>query len=230
MATDPAPVPGSLLAFLGDRERERLLAQGVRRSFGRDEVLHREGDPSSHVLLLMSGWVRASASVPDGQVVLLALRGPGDVLGELAAVNGWARTATVRSIEPVEVVQLTGPQFVAAVQSDSAVAVALIRTLSSRLRDAESARMEMATLGVSRRLAVHLHEMGVEHGVRGPDGLTIGVPQTQQQIADQIGASRRAVSRALAILRERGVVVTRRERIVIARPDVLRGLAGGPRD
>ncbi len=227
MATDAEPIAGALLALLGERDRERLLAPGVRRSFGRDEVLHREGDPSTHVLLLMSGWIRASVSTPDGQVVVLALRGPGDVLGELAAVNGQPRSATVRSIEPVEVVQLTGEQFLAIVRNEPAVALALIRNLSSRLHGAEMARLGMATLGVGQRVALHLHEMALEHGVRGPGGLTIGIPLSQQQIADRIGASRRAVSRAVTTLRERGVLVTRRERIVVLRPDVLRALAVG---
>lgn len=226
MGEDSTPVAGSLLSFLGVAERARLLEQGVRRSFAADELLHREGDPTTHVLILTAGWVRVSASVRDGQVVLLALRGPGDVLGELAALNGWTRSATVRTVEPVELVQLTGEQFVSCLLTEPTVAVSMMRNLSVRLRDAEAARIDLATLDVSRRVATYLHRLAVDHGVRTADGVLISVPLTQQDVANRVGASRRAVARTLLVLRERGVVSTARRRIVVARPGVLRMLAG----
>jgi CRP/FNR family transcriptional regulator, cyclic AMP receptor protein len=220
-----APVVGSLLAYLEPEEHPFLLGPGVRRSFVRDELMLRQGDPSDHVFVLTSGWVRVTVSSQDGQEVLLALRGPGDVVGELAAVQQWPRTANVRALEPVHAVQLSGTQFMTALCTRPAVAVAVIRQLAERLREAEAARVANATLDVSQRVAAYLLQLADRHGVAGRDGIVIRMPLTQQDLANRIGASRRAVARAMAVLRGRHIVVTARRRIVVARPDVLSSFA-----
>jgi CRP/FNR family cyclic AMP-dependent transcriptional regulator len=220
--------PGSLVAFLDDTDRRLLLDAGTYRAFRADEVLLRQGDPTDHVLVLLAGWVRVSTSTVDGRDALVAFRGPGDVLGELAALNGWVRTATTRTIQEVRAVQLRSEAFRRLVESRPTVALALIGQLSSRLREAEAARSDLATLDVVRRVAVYLLSLVESHGVRRPEGVTFGVPLTQQDVAERVGASLRAVARAFAVLRKRGIVTRVGRRIVIARPDVLRAFTANP--
>lgn len=211
------PVPGSLVGYLADADREHLLAGGVRRSFAADEVLIRQGDPADFLHVITSGWVRVSTVLPDGGELVYGLRGPGDVLGELAALHGWDRTASVRSLEPITVVQLTAAQFQACLRARPEIGIGVIKSLAMRLREAEQARVGTVSLDVSHRVARHLAVLMAE---RGGD-----ITFTQEEIAKQLGASRRAVARAMAMLRERGVISTGRRRIVVNRPDVLRTLA-----
>ena len=220
------PVRGSLLDQIAPAERAALLERGIPRSFRPAEILHRQGDPASHVFIVVHGWCRVSTTDQAGQVTLLALRGPGDVLGELAAINGWPRTATVATLDPVEVRQLTGAAFVETVLANRVLALGLLRNLSERLYAANTARVEMATLDVSRRLASYLLQLGADHGTTTPSGLIIDIPLSQQDLADRLGASRRAISRTLGVLRERSAVTTMPRRIVLRRLDVLRALAG----
>jgi CRP/FNR family cyclic AMP-dependent transcriptional regulator len=219
------PIDRSLLAYLAANDQRYLLGQGVRRSFRAEELMLHEGDPGDHILIVRSGWVRVSTALPDGQEVLLALRGPGDVIGELAMLHGWTRTATVRSLERVEAVLLRGPQFMASIRERPEIALALVKTVSARLREAESTRIDIATLDVSRRVATYLLRLADQHGRRDPAGTVLDPPLTQQDIANRVGASRRAVARSLAVLRERGIVLTARRRIVVAKAEVLRSLA-----
>lgn len=216
---------GALLGYLTDADRDYLLAQGVRRRFRADDVVLMEGDPSDHVHVLVSGWVRVSTIVEDGREVLFGLRGPGEVLGELAAINGWARTVSCRAIEPCHVVQLTGDRFLAALRARPEIAIATIKTVAVRLRAAEAARVDSAAYDVSRRVAVHLVRLADEHGRTVPDGILIEAGFSQEDMAGQVGAARRTVARALAVLRERGIVETGRRRILIRRMRVLRALA-----
>ena len=217
-------VEGSFLAYLPAGDQQYLFDQGVRRSFGVDEMVVREGDPSDHILIMRSGWVRVSTALANGHEVLLALRGPGDVIGELALLHGWIRTASVRSLEPVDVVQLSGARFMMSMRERPEVALALLRTMSMRLREAEGARIELATLDVTRRVATYLVRLLDQHGHR-PAGGVVDVPLTQQDLANGVGASLRAVARSVDVLRKRGVVATRRGGIVVAKPEVLRSLA-----
>jgi CRP-like cAMP-binding protein len=225
LGTNVDPVDGSLLAYLPANDRNYLLSQGVCRSFPPEELMLLEGDPGDHVLIIESGWVRVSTALSDGQEVLLALRGPGDVIGELALLHGWARTASVRSLERVGAVQLRGPQFMASIRERPEIAVALAKTVSARMREAEWTRIDIATLDVSRRVATYLLRLADQHGRHEPAGTVLDPPLTQQDIANQVGASRRAVARSLAVLRDRGIVVTARRRIVVAKAEVLRSLA-----
>ncbi|HEY3470340.1 MAG TPA: Crp/Fnr family transcriptional regulator [Amycolatopsis sp.] len=216
---------GALLTYLADADREYLLARGVRRRFRANDVVLMEGDPSDHVHVLVAGWVRVSTIVEDGREVLFGLRGPGEVLGDLAAVTGRPRTASVRAIEPCTVFQLTGAQFIDVLHTRPAIAVATIKTVAARLRAAESARVDSAAFDVSRRVAVHLVRLAEEHGRRVPEGVVIDAALSQADIAAQVGAARRTVARALGVLRERGIVETGRRRILIRQPRVLRAFA-----
>jgi len=217
---------GPLLAYLSEADRAYLLGLGVRRSFGAKEFVLLQGDPSDHVHILISGWVRVSAVVEDGREVLYALRGPGEVLGDIAAVSGRIRTASVRCLEPVTVVQLSGAQFLACLRTRPEIAIAMIKSVVTRLRDAEAARVDSAMLGVAQRVAAHLVRLVAEHGRPVEDGVMIDVPLSQQDIADQIGAALRTVARGLAVLRDRGIVDTGRRRITVRRPGLLRAVAG----
>ncbi|MEV6605701.1 Crp/Fnr family transcriptional regulator [Kutzneria sp. NPDC051319] len=219
------PARGSLLSYLTEGEREYLLAGGVRRKFGADEVLIREDDPSDFLHVIVDGWVRVSTLLEDGRELVYALRGPGDVLGELAALHGWERTASVRSVEPTTVVQLTAQQFQGVLRSRPEIGIAVIKSLAVRLREAEGARVVSVELDISHRLARHLARLMEERGRTTVEGIEIDTPFTQEEIANQLGASRRAVARAMAMLRSRGVLSTGRRRIVVERPDVLRSLA-----
>jgi CRP-like cAMP-binding protein len=215
---------GPLLAYLADADREYLLARGTRRRFRENDFVLMEGDPSDHVHVLVSGWVRVSTTAEDGREVLFGLRGPGEVLGELAAVTGRPRAASVRAIEPCTVVQLTGAQFIEVLHARPEIAIATIKTVAARLRSAESARVDSAALDVSRRVAVVLVRLAEERGRTVPEGVVIDA-LSQEDVAAQIGAARRTVARALRVLRERGIVQTGRRRFVIRKPRVLEAFA-----
>lgn len=227
---DVPPGEGSLLSYISAADRAQLLSTGVPRHFDESDLLLRQGDPSDHVLLIVSGWVRVYATSPEGQETMIALRGPGDLVGELAAINGWDRTASVQALAPVDVVQLLRPAFVDCVYANPVIAVGLIKQLSARLREIESILLEVNTLDVSRRVATYLLHLADRHGAPGPDGVALGMPLSQQDIAGRVGASLRGVARALAVLRERGIINTTRRHIVIVRPDVLRSFAGNTPD
>jgi CRP-like cAMP-binding protein len=222
MPTEPEIVPGTLLSHLDPDARESLLAMGTQRRFDSGDALMHQGDPTDHVLVLREGWVRVSATTADGQVILLALRGPGDVFGELAALHNRPRTATVRALEPVVVTQFRAAAFLDILHRQPAVTIGLLKQMSIRLGDAERARMDVAILDVAHRVGAHVLRLAEQHGEAQGRALIVRMPLTQQDIADQIGASRRAVARALGTLRERRIVTTGRRVITVHQPDVLR--------
>lgn len=224
------PVTGSLLSYLEPPDHDFLVDHGLVRRMQAGLVLMHEGDPTDHVLVLLSGWVRAYKTTRHGQVVLLGLRGPGEVIGDIALLQGWPRTGTVETLQETEFAQYSHADFIACMHDRPALAVALARQLAVRLLDAEEARVFSATMDVAQRVAAFLVRLADTHGSPSDHGVVVEMPLTQQDVADSIGGSRRAVARALQTFRDRGLVATSRRRFVVSELDVLRRLAGSAPD
>ncbi|MFJ6134567.1 Crp/Fnr family transcriptional regulator [Kitasatospora sp. NPDC092286] len=210
------------LARLEQAERTALLSLGRRLRYPPRSTVIRQEEPSDHVLLILHGWLKVTAAAPNGYEALLALRGPGDIVGESAALSGRPRAATVTTLEPVEAVAVDRTTFTAHLQRAPATALQLLALSTDRLRTADRRRLAFASLSVSERLSDLLLELARTHGSPTDEGILITVPLSQQELAGSVGASREAVARLLRSLRDRGVVITRRRSLVIARPDVLR--------
>jgi CRP-like cAMP-binding protein len=224
--TSDEPVPESFLHYLEPADRDFLLAGGATRKLPADTVLIHEGDPTNHVLVLLSGWVRVYRTTEDGQVILFALRGPGDVIGDLAALLGWPRTATVDSLQDIAFLRFPHEKFLEHLRNRPGLGIALLKQMAVRLREADATRVNFATMDVAQRVAALLVHLADMHGAGAPEGVVVRMSLTQQDIANRIGGSRRAVARAIAAFRERGLVTTGRRMFVVAAPDVLRSFSG----
>lgn len=208
--------------------RSVLVRIGVRHAHPAGTTLLREGEPAASVLVLLSGRVKVIATGASGAQGLLAIRGSGDVLGELAAVDEGTRSATVVAVDPIEVLRFPVARFQDVLRTEAGVAYALLRTLSAKLRLADRRRVELAE-PTKHRLAALLSELAVDHGVLDAGAITISLPVSQDHLAMMIGASREAVVRALRELRSEGIVSTGRQQVTVVRPELLADRALGLR-
>ena len=180
-------------------------------------------DTSSDVLLLRRGCVKVVCHIDDGHQVVIGIRDAGDLVGELAALDGEPRSASVYAISDVEALVVPSGRFYGFVRQHPDTAVALHTSLSARLREADRYRTAAATEPVSRRLAALLLELGDRYGE--PDGtgaVLIDLPLCQDELAGLLLTSRRTIGRALMKLRRNGVVLTGRREIVLRKPASLR--------
>jgi CRP-like cAMP-binding protein len=177
----------------------------------------REGDPPGRVFIIVEGWVRVVATSADGRESLLAVRGPGDLVGELAALRGANRAASVRSMTAVDAVRFSADELAGVIQRLPAVGEAIMADLAERVVDAghqliarEVERTEERLVGLLRRL------LGVAgRGATASAAVALELPLSQEDLGDLIGASRESVARALCRLRAAGVLATNRRSIVV---------------
>ena len=167
-------------------------------------VLLRQGDPGTHVILLDSGSTLITLTGGKGERTLLAVRGAGELLGELAVLDSQPRTASVIAAETCCVHIIPAPEFLAFVD-EHALLAPLLRHAIARVREAEAVRLEMATSPVAVRLASALSRLLQAASGRGGDYV---VRLTQIELSQMIGASRNAVGSALRPWREQGWLVT----------------------
>jgi CRP-like cAMP-binding protein len=214
------------LARLEDDSRRALMESGNELRYPARTAVLRRDEPSSHVLLILDGWLKVTASAETGHEALLALRGPGDIVGESAALHGTTRSASVSTLEPVRAVAVAADRFIGFLDAHPVAARQLMAVITERMRAGDRKRLEHASCGVRERLARLLLELSESYGEHHDEGVLLRVPLTQQELAGSVGASREAVTRLLRELRERGVVMTSRRSLVVVRPDVLRRIGG----
>ncbi|MFJ3925646.1 Crp/Fnr family transcriptional regulator [Streptomyces sp. NPDC090022] len=214
------------LARLEHEDGTALRELGRELTFAPRAPLIHQNDASSHVLLILTGWTKVTASAANGYQALLALRGPGDILGESAALTGRPRSATVTALEPVRAVAVEHERFRDFLARSPRVSLTLLGLAADRTRAADQRRLEFASMDVRARLAVLLLDLARTHGRRTDEGVELTVPLTKEELAGAVGASREMVQRKLKELRDRGVVITGRRALVIVRPDILLRVAG----
>ncbi|MFC4492922.1 Crp/Fnr family transcriptional regulator [Streptomyces ovatisporus] len=210
------------LSRLEREDREAILGLGRHIRYAAREVMLREHEPSAHVLIVLSGWMKVTSSASNGYEALLALRGPGDIVGEGAVLSGRPRSATVTALGEVETVAVDSERFTALLTDRPAIAMQLLALATDRTRDSDRRRVQYAALSVQERLAALLLQLARTHGEDTPEGVRLTPGLTQQELAGSVGASREAVARLLKNLRDRGVVHTGRRGLVLVRPEVLR--------
>jgi CRP-like cAMP-binding protein len=208
-ATAAATLEG-FLGYLSPRERDELLALGTERAYGAGTFLLLEGDPGNHVILLLSGRVKAFIVAPDGDRVLLALRGPGDVLGEMAAIEpeSTQRTATIEAMEPTTARVLSAAELTGFLARRPSAAIALLRDVRDRLRNAERMRMEAVTYDTMARVTRQLAVLAARYGVPAEVDDRVALRISQAELAGWVGASRESIARAMKSLRKRNLVAT----------------------
>jgi CRP-like cAMP-binding protein len=213
---------------LDPQDRTDLLALGRRRRYLRRTPIILQGDDSDAVMVLLEGRVKITVVTADGREVVLAIDGPGDVLGYFEALDRVVgpRLATNTALEPVECQVLTGAEFRSFVDGHPAVAVALLRWVIRRLWTSDHRRIEFGSLDVPHRLARYLLELADRPGRPQHGSIDLDIPLTQDELASVISASRDSVVRALTTLRATGLVTTARRRIAITDLDGLRLYAG----
>lgn len=203
-----------------------LRSEGRRVRFRRGQALFTEGDLADRVFVIEHGWVMVTSIAPGGREIVLGLRGPGEVIGDLSALDGAPRSATALAVGDVEATVAPGSALTRAL-TDTATAIELLRLLANRLRDADRKRLEFAALDTLGRVALRLEELGERFGEHTPDGIEIDLPLSQEQLASWCGASREATVKALGALRTLGCITTGRRSVLIRDTEALHRHASG---
>ncbi|MGW8888880.1 Crp/Fnr family transcriptional regulator [Streptomyces sp. NPDC055749] len=229
--TVPVPRrPGSapFWSLLDEPARAELSRLGHLRGFAPRTHLLQQNEISDHLLVVRRGCVKVSAHSAEGYLAVLALRNPGDLLGEQAGLDGGPRSATLTALTPVDALVVPALAFDTAARTLPVITAARQQVLSARLREADRHRAAAGSDAVQARLAALLLELGGVYGRRTAAGsVQIALPLSQDDLAGLVLSSRRTVSRVFEQWRGSGWVTTGRNRLVIDDPDALKQQAGG---
>lgn len=203
-----AAVP--LFSALDVEDQHQLAAMMSEVVFRRGEKLFNEGDPGDRLYLLVEGKVKLGHTAADGRENLLAVLGPGEMIGELTLFDPGPRSTTATAVAPTRMMQLDHEAMMSFIDSRPELAKHMLKALAQRLRRTNTALADLVFSDVPGRVAKALLDLSDRFGTRADDG-TIHVPHelTQEELAQLVGASRETVNKSLAEFVSRGWIPPR---------------------
>ena len=186
----------------------RIVTRQVR------QVILGFGDQTSDVFLILEGTARATLHSPDGREVILGDLGPGQLFGELAALDGQRRTATVEATTACVLASFPGGIFRSAVFAHPETADWIARQLVGQIRLLTEKLFELNALAVRSRLHCELLRLSLASGIADNRSVIAQAP-THVQLASRIGTHREAVTRELQYLLRQGIVAQDKRELVV---------------
>ncbi|HEX8194110.1 MAG TPA: Crp/Fnr family transcriptional regulator [Allosphingosinicella sp.] len=212
MSSGPPPAMAGLPRPLA----ERLWAAATTTSARSGKALVSLGAHSDSVYVVLKGRVRVTLYSMAGREVILRSLGEGALFGELAAIDGQPRSATIVALSSCTLAVIDAAAFRAAIGSDPESALWLARRLAAQVRDLTERVFELNALRVSSRLHCELLRLCADAAGGGEKTcVTIDPAPTHADLAARIGTHREAVTREMGDLAERGILSQERRRITV---------------
>ena len=186
-----------VLESLSETDLRQLEARCKWRPYRRGQTVFDAGSPSKEVFFIAEGRVNVSTTSMSGKEVVFASFGPGDIFGELAALDGHPRSASIVAAEPTLLAVLDAQHFLDLLEGHAKVTVKVLQNLARMVRMGDIRIIEFSTLGAAQRVYAELLRMAM------PDAAVVGqwvvrpLPPLRQ-IASRVATTRETVARAMA--------------------------------
>jgi len=201
-----------------------LVQRGHVAKFSKDQAIFGRGDSGETLMVVLSGRIKISNVNDEAKEVILNFLGPGDVIGEIAVLDGRERTADATALAESEIFVVYRRDLLPVLVAHPQAMLEIIQTLCDRIR-ATSEIIEDGALEMKGRLAKALLRLSGQHGRTGKDGVRIDLTVSQTDLGHYMGLSRANVSRALGWLKDKGIVRVDGSSIVILDAERLAGLS-----
>ena len=187
---------------------------------GAGQWLFHEGEPSTVVYVVRHGFVKIVKVTAEGTRLLLALVGPGDVVGLHGALEGVVRVTGAQACQDVTVVPIARGQLHTSMREEPDIAATLLAELSRQLRQSVTHIVDLAGGDLMNLLVTRLIDLATRDsyvGARRRNGssIIIELPVSQHELAEWAGMSPRSAATALGVMRRAGIVSTNRMQLVI---------------
>jgi CRP-like cAMP-binding protein len=213
-----------LLARLPDEDLKALASRGRVRRFNASTTIFHEGDPGDAIYVVVDGRIRMSRISGSGSEATLAIIGAGDCTGELSLFDGRPRSATATTMQATRTFVVSREDFVNWVKERPAASLALLETLSLRIRRTNEIVTDLVFLDLPHRLAKHLLSLAAAHA-EGANSRRPRLQVTQAELASMLGVSRESVNKQLNQFAREGWITLSRGAVILDDAEALRTFA-----
>jgi CRP/FNR family cyclic AMP-dependent transcriptional regulator len=207
-----------LFRSLRKEDNDRIVALLKRLQLKKGDVLFREGDDGTALYIILTGKIKIVRQSKLGDEVILAVLTAGDLVGEMALLDGLQRSADAIVLEDAQLYVLNRKDFLSFVMQNESAVKAILASLTKRLRKADDFLEDIFFLSLPSRLTKKLVELAEIDGQSRKKSGEIELCLTQKELASMVGACRESINKELRILREKGMVQLTGNSIII--PDL----------
>jgi CRP/FNR family cyclic AMP-dependent transcriptional regulator len=201
---------------------DQLCRYAKHTTLKRGASIFSKGDPGNSLVAVVSGTVKISVSSAGGRSAILNLIGAGDTFGEIAVLDGQARTADATANTDCELFIIDRREFLPFVRSHPALAMKFIELLCTRIRWTSDQVEQVILQNLPGRLASALIRLTEKHKLN-PKGRSIAI--TQQEISEMVGMTRESINKQLRVWATRKWVRLEHGAIVVLQAEPLEALA-----
>lgn len=221
------------LDFMGqlqEADKNELHSLGKIRTFGKNDFIFKASGIDFNVYIPKSGRVKIFISSAAGRDVVMWFAVAGEIFGLAESLQEKPRQIYARAAEPCEVLCIAHTQFKEWLATHPDISFSLMKIMAARMRELGQRFLSLASGNIQVEIAQLLVRLGVSHGHSAGAHTHMGIPLTEQDIADMVGTTRQGVSTCLAQMKRQGIVDTERRFLIIKQPDGLQQIAEGMRD
>ncbi len=194
----------SLVGFYGElapETRQSILAAGEVVRFKKNAMLISHLDENCDVFITLNGRAAATVYSYDGKMVAYRTIEAGAIFGELSAIDGEPRSASIEALTMLEVVRLSPDAFSRLIDDELDFTRALMRHLARQARTMTDRIYEFSTMVARSRLAAELLRLAA-----AGTGDVISPAPTHHELASRISSHREAVSREMSQFAREGLL------------------------
>ena len=190
--------PTNIFSVFPENLAAKLFANAKLTMLASDEVLFIAGDPGDGCYRVEQGLLKVSMIAPSGAERILAIVGPGGIVGELSTIDGLPRSASVSAVRDSELTFVSHAAFQAFAEANPQVYKHLVTLLAARLRDTDGVVAAGSFLPLKGRVARALLDLAEAFGQDvGQGRILIRQKVSQSDVAAMAGIARENVSRIL---------------------------------
>jgi CRP-like cAMP-binding protein len=215
-------------AELADADVGLVMQIAQKRRYEGRRVIVRQGDADGDLYAVLRGHMKVSACDRHGHEIVMNLMQSGDVFGEIAFLDGGARSATVTSLDSCELLVIRRADFLLLLRRVPTISMALLNVMAKRIRRLSESAQDSAFLDVKSRLAKRLVDLADQFGTPlGSGQVALKVRLSQQELGDMVQATRESVNKCLREWAKEGIIQQNGRQLVIEDRQRLGALAGG---
>ena len=205
----------SIFSDLNENELKDIENKFTNRSYPKNSMIILEEEFGDIVFIIIEGTIKITRVNDEGKEVILSLLGEGEIFGEMAIIDGEARSANALAQESCELLAIQKNDFIALLKNNFKISLGLMSELAKRLRKSDQ-QIEALTLSdAEHRIGVSILNLAEDRGVIRKGNVTIEKLPFQQDIANMAGTSRETVSRVLKLFEDKTLVTKVGHRLTI---------------
>ncbi|WP_241698380.1 Crp/Fnr family transcriptional regulator [Flaviflexus huanghaiensis] len=193
-----------LFAGLSEEDQAQLAELMTEETLRRGESLFHEGDSGEHLFIIVDGKIKLGHAADDGRENLIAILGPGEIIGELSLFDKGKRSTSATAVAPTTLLALSHVDLMRFIDGNPDMAKHMLAQLAQRLRKTNEQMADLVFADVPGRVAKALLDLARRFGERTQEGVYVAHDLTQEEIAHLVGASRETVNKSLADFVSRG--------------------------